>query len=41
MPSHLADIDERAPHVRVSLKTGDLAVARQKRDALKAADNAY
>lgn len=41
VPTELADIDERAPHVRVSLKTSDLALARQKRDALAAADDAY
>lgn len=31
----------RAPHVRLSLKTDDLAAARAKRDALEIADDAY
>jgi integrase len=40
VPAVVADLDDRAPHVRVSLKTRDLALARQKRDALEAADDA-
>lgn len=32
--------DKRAPHVRMSLKTDDLALARRKRDMLEAADDA-
>lgn len=39
VPLEVADIDERAPHVRVSLKTDDIAVARVKRDAMEQADN--
>lgn len=41
VPSEVELLDDRAPHVRISLKTRDLAVARAKRDALEAADNAY
>ena len=41
VPSEIADIDGRAPHVRMSLKTSDLARARAARDALAAADDAY
>jgi len=33
-------LDARAPHVRLSLKTDDLALARRKRDMLEAADDA-
>lgn len=41
VPAEVADADDRAPHVRISLKTDDLAVARAKRDALEAADNEF
>jgi integrase len=41
VPASFADLDERAPHVRVSLKTSDLALARQKRDAIEDADDRY
>lgn len=40
VPATVAELDDRAPHVRISLKTSDLAEARQKRDAFEAADNA-
>lgn len=40
VPAAVAHEDERAPHVRVSLKTDDLALARAKRDLLEAADDA-
>lgn len=40
VPAAVAELDDRAPHVRASLKTGDIAVARLKRDALEAADDA-
>lgn len=40
VPADIADLDDRAPHVRLSLKTKDLAVARIKRDAFEAADDA-
>jgi hypothetical protein len=39
VPTPLVEFDKRAPHVRVSLKTSDLVVARQKRDVLEQADN--
>jgi len=41
VPASVADADNRAPHVRVTLKTRDRALARQKRDALEAADDAF
>lgn len=41
VPAAVAELDDRAPHVRVSLRTRDLAVARLKRDALEAADDAF
>lgn len=40
VPSNLLEFDERAPVIRLSLKTDDLAVARAKRDAMEAADDA-
>ena len=40
VPGTLADRDTRAPHVRASLKTSDLALARIKRDLLEQADDA-
>lgn len=40
VPALLAHLDERAPVVRASLKTRDLALARKKRDMLAAADDA-
>lgn len=40
IPVEVALLDDRGEHVRSSLKTGDLAAARSKRDALEAADDA-
>lgn len=40
VPAVVASLDDRAPHVRISLKTSDIAAARQKRDAFETADNA-
>ena len=40
VPRAVEHLDARAPHVRVSLKTRDLALARSKRDMLEAADDA-
>jgi integrase len=40
VPTNVAKLDERGPHVRISLKTADRKVARKKRDQLEAADNA-
>lgn len=40
VPGIVADRDTRAPHVRQSLKTSDLALARRKRDLLEQADDA-
>lgn len=40
VPADIAHLDSRAPHVRKSLKTDDLALARKKRDLLEAADDA-
>lgn len=40
VPTELVHLDDRAPHVRLSLKTNDLALARQKRDILEQADDA-
>lgn len=39
VPAMVADQDKRAPVVRSSLRTHDLAVARVMRDALEQADN--
>ena len=39
VPANVVDLDDRAPVVRLSLKTDDLAEARRKRDALELADN--
>lgn len=39
VPDNLAHRDERAPTIRVSLKTDDLALARAKRDLMEEADN--
>ncbi|MRX31863.1 DUF6538 domain-containing protein [Aminobacter sp. MDW-2] len=39
VPAVVVDMDARSPHVRTSLKTADLALARSKRDALEAADD--
>jgi integrase len=41
VPAEVEFLDDRAPHIRVSLKTKDLATALAKRDALEAADNAF
>lgn len=41
VPSTVAHIDKRSPHVRISLKTDDRKLARRKRDMLEAADDAY
>lgn len=40
VPENLAHLDERAPRIRATLKTRDLALARSKRDAFEAADDA-
>ncbi|KQU77748.1 integrase [Mesorhizobium sp. Root102] len=40
VPVTIAHLDERAPHVRASLKTDDRGLARRKRDLLEAADDA-
>ncbi|TPN44910.1 DUF6538 domain-containing protein [Mesorhizobium sp. B1-1-7] len=40
VPVTIAHLDERAPHVRASLKTDDRNLARRKRDLLEAADDA-
>ncbi|MER2537232.1 MAG: DUF6538 domain-containing protein [Rhizobiaceae bacterium] len=40
VPTDLAHLDARAPTIRMSLKTDDLALARRKRDHLEAADDA-
>jgi len=40
VPNTLGDLDERAPMVRLSLKTDDIALARAKRDLLEQADDA-
>lgn len=40
VPLDLVGVDARAPHVRISLKTKDPALARRKRDQLEAADDA-
>lgn len=40
VPQSVAHLDSRAPHVRASLKTDDLALARAKRDLMEAADDA-
>jgi hypothetical protein len=40
VPVAIEHLDERAPHVRASLKTDDRGLARRKRDLLKAADDA-
>lgn len=39
VPTALQEIDERAPHVRISLGTDDLAKARELRNAYEQADN--
>lgn len=39
VPAQVADADQRAPVIRMSLKTSDLAVARIVRDALERADH--
>lgn len=41
VPLTVADLDERAPLIRISLKTDDLALARVKRDAYEHADDAF
>lgn len=40
VPTDLAHLDARAPHVRMSLRTDDPGLARRKRDQLEAADDA-
>jgi integrase len=40
VPANVVHLDDRSPHVRKSLKTTDLALARRKRDMLEAADDA-
>lgn len=39
VPGTITDLDPRAPLVRKSLKTHDLAAARMMRDALERADD--
>jgi len=39
VPIAVAHLDDRAPHVRISLKTKDRKVARRKRDMLEQADD--
>jgi hypothetical protein len=39
VPKEISALDERGEHVRVSLKTDDISVARTKRDIYEAADN--
>lgn len=39
VPADLIGLDPRAPHIRISLKTRDLAHAMAQRDLLEAADN--
>jgi len=39
VPKTVASLDERAPFIRQSLKTDDLAKARGQRDILEGADN--
>jgi integrase len=39
VPEDIASHDPRAPRIRLSLKTDDLAIARAKRDALEEADH--
>lgn len=41
IPAEVADLDSRAPMVRLSLKTGDLAKAMALRDIHERADNEY
>lgn len=41
VPREVAAFDERGEHIRISLKTDDLAAARAKRDIYEAADNDY
>ncbi|MET0943728.1 MAG: DUF6538 domain-containing protein, partial [Mesorhizobium sp.] len=41
VPATVAKQDQRAPFVRLSLKTNDLALARIKRDELEDADDTY
>lgn len=41
VPATVGKLDPRYPHVRISMKTDDLAIARAKRDAYEAADEAY
>ncbi len=40
VPSVVVHLDDRAPYIRISLKTDDLAKARAQRDLLEEADNA-
>lgn len=40
VPTPVTHLDKRAPTIRMSLKTDDLALARKKRDQLEAADDA-
>lgn len=41
VPKSLEDVDDRAPFVRLALKTADERVARAKRDVLEEADDLY
>jgi len=40
VPTSVANLDSRAPVIRIALKTDDLVLARRKRDMLEAADDA-
>lgn len=41
VPKEISALDDRGEHIRISLKTDDLAVARTKRDIYETADNEY
>ena len=41
VPKEISALDARGEHIRISLKTDDIAVARTKRDIYEAADNEY
>ncbi|SDP92232.1 Phage integrase family protein [Phyllobacterium sp. YR620] len=41
VPKEIAALDARGEHIRISLKTDDIAIARTKRDIYETADNEY
>lgn len=41
VPKEIAAFDSRGEHIRISLKTDDIAIARTKRDIYETADNEY